>query len=192
MRKCCQNINIEKIIQHYEHQTLPMCCERCRLILSSLIPVQSDYDVNNFDIVIDKKHKLRLILNKTNTIEQELTDIAPTIETIYSGIILNQNLTEISHQNNDTIVIEKYQTDLRKTLIMELYNESLLITDDIKYVISHLHSNSFTKLNFQEAARVDTTKSIGRFRATRILKDYDVTEFQLRMQSTVENQLEIN
>lgn len=193
MRKCCQNVNIQSIVNHYKNKTTPICCARCIKLVEHLIKVENDYDINKFDIIIDNHNKLKLVLIKTNTVEQEMTDMVNSVETIFICINLNQDLSELSFNNNKTILIDKDYTDIRKTFVAELYNEQILTTKDIKYVIAHLNNDSMLKdKNLHKYDHIDVKTILGHYQAIRILKDYNLTEFQLEMQKSIEEPFNIN
>jgi len=193
MKKCCQNVNIQKIVNHHENKTIPICCTRCINIVEHLIKVENECDINKLDIIIDTNNKLKLVLIKTNTVEQEMTDIINQIETMFICINLNQDLSELSFDNNKTILVDKNYTDIGKALIAELYNEEILTTKDIKYVIAHLNNDSILKdKSFNNYEHIDVKTSLGHYQAIRILKEYNLTEFQLELQKSIEVPLNIN
>lgn len=194
MRKCCQNVNVQKIVNHYENKTTPICCARCIKLVDHLLKVENDYDINKLDIIIDNHNKLKLVLIKTNTVEQEMTDdMVNQVETMFICINLNQDLSELSFDDNKTILIDNYYTDIRKTFVAELYNEQILTARDIKYVIAHLNNDSMLKdKNLHNYDHINVKTRLGQYQAIRILKDYNLTEFQLEMQKSIAEPFNIN
>lgn len=193
LRKNCNNLSVNNVISCANKGILPECCERCIVLTKTVLPVTSELDVHRGDIVVAKNNELYLIIKTTDTTTENIVDYVGEVIPIFVVAHLTDDITELKFNMKTTMLLDKFDSSLRKKMIVEFYNNDIITLQDITHVIARIRSESIIDNGLVPDNNIKLDNPFGLYMANRIIKTYfHENKMFSKMQGRITEPLSIN